>query len=1001
MARTTAGGSIHVLGPLQVLRSGATVALRPAQRRLLAILLLDPAAELDRDTLQDRMWGDALPPTAASALQVHLSGIRRALPGLVATNGSHYELDLRRYEVDRLRFEELAARAIDDAAAGRWERVLRGTARAREAWRGAPYDELRDDEYAAAVVARLTAMHDEMGSQHVRALMALGQVDAAVVELRELVRRSPLREPFWEQLMLALHRAGRKAEALRTFEEARQVIADELGVEPGPGLRSIEEAIVRGDERLGESAPPSTPGWLPERRTSFVGREDDLESLAGLLEAHRLVTIVGGPGIGKTRLAIEVAHLLRNRYPGGAWFVGLSTARTTQDLVGAIGRILDLRIQAMPLDVLADRIRAREALIILDNCEHLASGCAALLQRVLERPGPIRIIATSRRVIGVSGEEPWSIGPLSIPSAPTPDAGAALRSPAVRLFVDRARAADRTYGITDASAPLVAALCRRTDGIPLALELAAAWTPALGPREIEEMLAGDEPPPDIRRGERIPEHHRSLQAAIEWSIALLAPEDQDLFHATSVFRGTFDLDNAAAICAPTTERRRIAAAIGRLVEASLLVADRREDGAVRYRMLVPIRELVRGRLEQREAWPELRGRFVSTLLGGLVSQSAEPFRAVTDLARIDDEIDNLREAFKFAIEDGRAEEVARVLVMLDGFFLDRYLSQEQLTWLDRVLPRVQDPVTRAHAFASAALAAQATNALDGALVRLEAALAAFRALGDETGTGRCLVALAGLHSNRGNWEAGLAAGREGLRLMTALGNTSGQGLASHYLATNLAYSGRLAESVEAFTEAAAHFRRSGELGRLSQTLSTAAYLAALDGDEGRAAIASGEAVAVARRSRTERRLVRALSAAATVQARWGDPHRSARMFADVHDRLRAQANEDLFELLLPAGLLVRREERWSLLVELVHAVEAKIGATGQGYPVPWRLVTEGWLRDARAAGEVRAEHVPDPPPAVAAVRAELRAFLADVAQRGQPGAASSDGARWTAATSSR
>ncbi|HEX5589289.1 MAG TPA: BTAD domain-containing putative transcriptional regulator [Candidatus Limnocylindrales bacterium] len=933
---------------MELVVDGTAVALRPAQRRLLSILLLDPGGTLDRDALLDRMWGEAVPPTGSVALGVHLSGIRRAAPGLVVTASSGYRADVSEYQLDRSVFEHLAARAAAEAEDRAWDRTLRTASRGLALWRGTPYEALRDDDYATPKIARLVAIREELVDLRVRALLEIDRTGDAIVELEELVRQHPLRESLWELLILAMYRAGRQAEALRAFQEVRGILAVELGVEPGARLRRLEGRIVAGDETLGEATPNAAASNLPVVLTSFVGREDDLRGVARLLATHRLVTIVGGPGLGKTRLAIEAGHAELPDRRDGAWFVRLADARSTGDVIGAIAGAVGIRSQTMSFTALADRLAGRESLLILDNCEHLAGACAEFCRAVLARRGSIRILATSRRAVGLPDEAVWRLGPLGVPPDRDRglDAGSALASPAIRLFVDRARAADRGYRLTDASAPVVATLCRRADGIPLALELAAAWVPALGPADIEPMLSGDQGPADAGRRTGGPGHHRSLDAAIEWSLALLAPEDRDLLHAAAVFRGAFALDDVIAVCSVADERRRVAASIRRLVEASLLVADRRVDGSVRYRMLVPIRAFARERLEQHPMWAGIRDRFMDHFLGKAWGPGSDLFRAVVDLASIDDDLDNLREAFHLALATGRADDVVRAIVPLDGYFLNRYLAREEREWLARALPGVRDAATRAHGLLSAALAAQATNELDEALRLLDAALGDFRILDDPVGVARCLLSLAGLHSNRGEWEAGLAAAREGRALATSLDNPSSLGVASHYIATNLAYAGRIDEGLAELEIAAGHFRRSGELGRVSHCLSTYAFVATHAGDEMLARRTAGEAVDLARRSGSEVRVVRALAAAAGVEGRWGDDAEAARLLAEVDDRMQAEANEAIFELLFPAGFLLRRRRRWDALADLVRAAEAAIAATGQGYPAPWRATAAEWIRDA-------------------------------------------------------
>jgi predicted ATPase/DNA-binding SARP family transcriptional activator len=970
VAQRSNGGSVSVLGPLRVEADGVPVALRPAQRRLLAILLLNPEVALDRDTLTDRMWGDAAPATAASAIQVHLSGIRKRAPGLLTSADGGYRVDLQGWSFDRTTFERLVAEAMDERRDGRWERALRTTERAAALWRGTPYEELADDDFAVADRARLMASAEELGELRAEALMAMGRFREAVLELEDAVQRHPLREPLWEQLMLARYRSGRQAEALGAFQEVRRVLDAELGVEPGARLRELEERIAWGDESLGEPMP-SAPTNLPRVPTSFVGREDDLRAVADLLATQRVVTLVGGPGIGKSRLAIEAGHAALASHPDGVWLTSLVEARTEIDVAVAIARAVGITAQSVGLSDLASHLDGRRMLLVLDNCEHLI-GPGAKVARGLSSTS-VRILATSRRALGVRGEAVWQVGPLPPPVEGGED-GAALRgSAAVRLFVDRARAADRGYRLTPESAPLVSALCRRADGIPLALELAAAWIPWLGLTDIEEMLTGDEAP---RRGGRgRPEHHRSLRAAIEWSLALLPPGDRRLFLAASIFKGTFDLGDVVAVCTARANRRVIGAAIARLVDASLLVARHRPDGTLRYHTLVPIREFAHELRGAEEAEDVVRQRFVTHYLGKSRGQQRDPFGEVAALERVDDDLDNLREAFELGIALGRADEVARALVPLDMYWRNRYLGAEGRRWCARVLPFVTDPDARAGVLASAAVQAQVTNDLDEALRLFRDAVAAYEQLDDPIGLGRSLLALAGLHCNRGEWRAGLAAARKGRRLALSAGNESAIAVATHWIGKNLSSAGDVDRGLQALVEAARLAERTGEASRASHYASTVAFVAVLSGNEAVARGWSDAGIALARSAGSVVRLARALGASAMLEARWGDPALARDRLVEVDGMLaHHEGNEHLFEFLFPAAVLLHRCQRWPLLAEVVDAVEAEIARTPQGYGEPWRGAAAAWKEEAGAALGASAE-----PRSLDAVTADVRRFLEQMA----------------------
>ncbi len=328
--------AFNVLGPLQVVTDGRAVRLPPAHRRLLSILCLEPFMEAERDVIVARLWGDAQPSTARTALQVHVSTLRRAVPWLVASVPTGYRLALDGVAHDRADFEVAARRVAEESAAGEWGVALAHARRALALWRGTPYIDLPDDEVARAEADRLMEVRASIVEHEGRALVALGRLDEAVGALRSYVRQDPLREPAWGQLMLSLYRSGRTAEALRTYEDLRRILGEELGVEPGPDLRLLGEQIRFHDPVLGD--PPGRGGHegLPSAATSFVGRERDLGSLEGLISADALVTITGGPGVGKTRLAVEVGRMVAERRSCPVWFASLADARSPQDVTSAI-----------------------------------------------------------------------------------------------------------------------------------------------------------------------------------------------------------------------------------------------------------------------------------------------------------------------------------------------------------------------------------------------------------------------------------------------------------------------------------------------------------------------------------------------------------------------------------------------------------------------------------------------------------------------------------------
>ncbi len=648
--------ALGVLGPL--LPKHIT---RPAQRRLLSILLLRGGSDLDRDLLIDCMWGDKPPRSARNALHVHISGLRRAIgDDVIATTTHGYRInpDGHGFDVSDLDRLAVAAHNGDDPS-----KQLRFTTDALELWRGDPYQELTEDAFALPEIVRLKERRLELVELHMQALLALGHNGEAIPQLRELVERFPLSERLHEGLMLALYRSGRQAEALRQFQSARRVLGEQVGIEPGPALKELEKRILFQDPDLGATEAQPTPHNLPTFATSFVGRDEEIASTVEAVSVNRLVSIVGGPGFGKTRLAIELGHASLQDHPGGVWFVALADARTVEDVTALIATATQDQQNVSGLTDLAKALAPRPALLILDNCEHVVGDCAAFARTTLAAGGDLRILVTSRRRLGIEGERVWQLDPLPVPAGSTSktELSDAATNIAVQLFVDRAQAVDRTFALSTNSAPEIIELTNRLAGIPRAIELAARWVPALGITEIVSML---DPTHSAVTGPDGAQVAGSFREAIDWSLSLLPSEDRTLLEDTAVFNGWFGFSDVEAVCAGGRGRVQLAAAMVRIVDSSLLVAARRNDGSARYRMLVPMREFL---IASRDSgWDGLQEVYVRHYLSKALTRQDDGFSGVADLALIEDDIDNLGASLDIGFDRGRADDVARALVPLNN-----------------------------------------------------------------------------------------------------------------------------------------------------------------------------------------------------------------------------------------------------------------------------------------------------------------------------------------------
>jgi predicted ATPase/DNA-binding SARP family transcriptional activator len=591
---------IRVLGPVDVVVDGQVRSVSGAgERELLALLALSAGRVVAVPTLVDDLWGEALPANPGNALQVRVSKLRRALaaagaPGdVVVTRAPGYLLDVDRDRVDALRFgaQVAAARAAADPglAAQLYDRAL-------ALWRGTALGEFPAAPWAEAEAARLADLRVAAREERIDLELAAGRHAAVLGELEELAAAHPLRERLQGRLMLALYRAGRQADALAVYQAARTVLDAELGLEPSAELRGLQEAILQQRPDLVAPArhhpadrtatAPARPR-LPARLTSFLGRGTDLQRVAELLGTARLVTITGPGGVGKTSLAVEAARA--DGAPDGVGFVRLAGVADPDQLAPAVLASLQVRdvATATAEDQVLGYLRERRVLLVLDNCEHLADACALLAERLLESCPHVRLLATSREPLAARGEVQYAMDPLPVPLA-------------AELFLDRARAARADFAVrNDADAAAIAEICRRLDGMPLALELAAARVAALPVGELAARM--EDRFTLLTTGPRTAEtRQRTLRATVDWSYQLLSEPERVLLRRLSVFRGSWTLEAMQAVAggAPL-EPAAAVDLLGRLVDRSLVVVDRvaaeAEDGP-RYHLLETIRQYAAERL---------------------------------------------------------------------------------------------------------------------------------------------------------------------------------------------------------------------------------------------------------------------------------------------------------------------------------------------------------------------------------------------------------------------
>jgi predicted ATPase/DNA-binding SARP family transcriptional activator len=567
--------TVAVLGPLELRRDGVSLAV-PAGKttEVLVRLALDAGALVRTERLIDDLWSDQSVGVARNTLQAKVSKLRRVLgaPGLVTGGSAGYTLHLAPDRVDALEVLRLAGSAAALRDTGEPAAVARLSATALAMFKGEILASAGDGGWLAPHRTRLAEARLSLTEDNLGARIQLGAAGEVIGELEGLVTEHPLRESLWRLLITALYRTGRQSDALAAYRRVRQRLADELGLDPGAELRALERQVLRHDESLAASVRAIPKGNLPALSASLVGRAADVAAVVSLVGAHRLVTVVGPAGVGKTRLAVEVAGAVHP--PAGSWLVRLETAGTVGAVWQSVGAAFGLT-EATGSMVL-DRLRGLEALLVLDNCEHLVDQLAAVVGGLLGAATGLRVLVTSQLPLGLDGEVVRPLDPLSIVDS-------------VALFQQRAAEQRRSFTVDDDTSRTIEAVCRSLDGLPLAIELAAARAKALSVREIARRLHDRFALLTDPTGRR-PARHRALRAAIAWSYDLLFPDDQRGLWALACFAGGGPLAAAeeilAALGVPSAAALDV---LGRLADRSLVGVEVDPDGAVRYRLLDSVR----------------------------------------------------------------------------------------------------------------------------------------------------------------------------------------------------------------------------------------------------------------------------------------------------------------------------------------------------------------------------------------------------------------------------
>jgi predicted ATPase/DNA-binding SARP family transcriptional activator len=682
----------RILGPLEVVDGDRVVALGGGKERaLLAVLLLHANEVVPSERLIDELWGEAAPVTVAKSVQIYVSHLRRALrgergengaDGLLVTRAGGYMLRLEPGQFDLARFERLLRDGRRELEAGEPERAAATLREALALWRGPPLVDFGYEPFAQGEIARLAELRMAALGERIEADLALGRHAELIAELEALVAADPLRERLRGQLMLALYRCDRQVDALDVYRQGRQHLVDELGLEPSPALQRLEQAILTHSDELAAPGAPSMPGQrrLPVPPNRTIAREHELATLAQRLRtrAVRLVTLTGPGGVGKTRLALEAARAVEADFPDGAHFVSLAALQRPEDVPAEMVRRLRVIVLAgeSPEQALERFLAAKRVLLVTDNCEHLLAA-APLIGGLIGACPALTVLATSREPLALRAEERHPVHGL---------AGA----DAVALFYERARAHDPAFDADDGNAAAAAEICRRVDGLPLAIELAAARCGLLSPGEIAARLDAALAAPGAGARDA-PARQQTLRATIEWSHNLLGDAEKECFARFAVFAGGATIEAAEMITGTELDT------LDHLVAKSLLVRRRDAHAPTRLRMLETIRADAIERLASAAADEQaVRERHYRYYLALAERHGTERALWAADgqahLARLDADIDNLHAALAWAIGHADAERALALAAALGCYWLMRNRHADALEWIDRTLslPRADD-----------------------------------------------------------------------------------------------------------------------------------------------------------------------------------------------------------------------------------------------------------------------------------------------------------------------
>ncbi|AXB47604.1 BTAD domain-containing putative transcriptional regulator [Amycolatopsis albispora] len=985
-----------VLGPLEVWTADQRPVRVPEAkvRALLADLLAHRGRPVSVDRLVDDLWGTRPPANPTGALQTKVSQLRRALEDgeaggreLVVSGPSGYTLLAEPADVDHSRFEQLLEQARQAADPRAKAAQL---AEALALWRGAAFADFADADFLAPVIQRLDEQRLVALEEQAEARLELGEHSELAGELTDLVARHPLRERLRRAHLLALYRAGRQSEALAGYTELRQRLADELGLDPSPELAELYQSMLRQDPALTPSARRTTN--LPAQLTGLIGRDAEVDEVGRLLAAHRLVTLTGPGGVGKTRLAIEAASRLVGGFPDGVWLVELAghwthgAPEAACSVAEVTASMLNLREDTKsgtlppPSDQLAEALRDQRLLLVLDNCEHLVEPVADLVRLLLRTAPGLRVLITSQEPLGLAGEFVHTVRPLELSSA-------------IELFRTRATAAAPDFALSEENSEAVAEICRRLDGIPLALELAASRIRVLGAQELLSRL--DDRFRLLVTGERgAPARQQTLRAMIGWSWELLTEAERIVLRRQAVHTEGCELEAAEAVCAGDgVKPGEVLDLLARLVDRSL-VAVTRQGGRTRYRLLESVAAYCVERLHEAGEYDEVRRRHHRYYLD--LAERAEERLCRSDqrswLDRLDAESANFRGALEGAEIDGNAELAIRLVNALGWYWFLRGRLREghrsvtlalgidghapevprtrAMAWraaltiligegsglhetAERVLARyeeVDDPLGRARAEWFLSFALIGAGDLDLGAARVERALAGFRALGDRWGEAAALSLQAMQARPRGGLARARRDSERALELFREVGDRWGEVKSTDTLSSLAEIAGDYERAESLHRNALRLAEELGLWNEVSYSLSGIGRIALLKGEFAKADEYHERARKLAAQHSHKRGEQFAEIGLGLSARRQGRPERAEAHLERWLEWCR-QVDGDLGTALILAELGFAAEQRGEIALALDRQREGLDAALATGDPRSVALGLEGLASASAAAGE--------------------------------------------------